>query len=258
MSKPKGGGDMKKKLGIVIVLFLILSVGMIGFLFVTGTGYVKGRLMKNENSYMIVNDKDAMYFSVTKGMEKRLEKMSTGDEIMIVHGLVLTSFPSSTDAKALIKLSDGDESDLPVETIAQFTAYDLSQEREIVTSSHEDDFIKLVIPEGWEYEVKEFKEEGYQEFGIYFWPEGQTEGKLALMCAGESWGVCGTGLTTKEVRLGNYRAVKYIYHSDQFWTFLRFDYPETNYVVYNEGADRWLKEYGVEAFTILSSVEFPE
>ena len=176
MSRLKGGGDMKKKLGIVIVLFLILSVGMIGFLFVTGTGYVKGRLMKNENSYMIVNDKDAMYFSVTKGMEKRLEKMSTGDEIMIVHGLVLTSFPSSTDAKALIKLSDGDESDLPVETIAQFTAYDLSQEREIVTSSHEDDFIKLVIPEGWEYEVKEFKEEGYQEFGIYFWPEGQTEG----------------------------------------------------------------------------------
>ena len=72
MSKPKGGGDMKKKLGIVIVLFLILSVGMIGFLFVTGTGYVKGRLLKNENSYMIVNDKDAMYFSVTKGMEKRL------------------------------------------------------------------------------------------------------------------------------------------------------------------------------------------
>lgn len=249
---------MKKKLGIVIAFFLILSVGMVGFLFVMGTGYVKGRLLKNENSYMIVNDKDAMYFSVTKVMEKRLEKMSTGDEIIIVHGFVEESFPSRADAKVLIKLSDGDELDLPMETIAQFTAPYPYQPGRMVTSNHENDSITLEIPVGWEYEVKEFVEEGYQEFGIYFWPEGQTEGKLALMCAGESWGVCGTGLTTKEVMIGEYRAIKYIYDSDKFWTFLRFDYPEINYVVYNEGADTWLKEYGVEAFQILSTVQLPK
>ena len=249
---------MKKKLAIVIMLVMVLSVGMIGVMAFTGNGYVKGRLLKNENSYMILNEKDAMYFSATKGMEKRLEKMNSGDEILIVHGPVEESFPARTDAKILMKLSDGDESDLPAETIAQFTAPYPYQPGHVVSSSHENNYITLEIPEGWEYEVKEYTEPGYQEFGISFWPEGQTEGRLALMCAGESWGVCGTGLTTQDIMIGEYSAIKYIYHSDEFWTFLRLDYPEMNYVVYNEGADIWLNEYGVEAFQILSTVQLPK
>ena len=249
---------MKKKIGILCGSLLFLVICALGILIFSGNGFVKGRLMKQNDSCLLVNEDTAMYMSVSKGMEKRLEKMSNGDEILLVHGAVEESFPARTRAVILIKLSDGVEADLPQETLNQFITPAPFQPGTNVTSSHEDKFINLVIPNGWEYEVKEFEEEGYQEFGIYFWPEGQIEGRLALMCAGENWAVCGTGLTTKEVVVGEYGAVKYIYDGDKFWTFLRFEYPEISYVVYNEGAEVWWDAYGAEAMQILSTVQLPK
>ena len=60
--------------------------------------------------------------------------------------------------------------------------------------------MRLVKLEGWEYEIDEYAE-GVYDFGISFWPKGQSEGKLKLHYY-DAFGVCGTGLSSKEIVIG--------------------------------------------------------
>ena len=68
-----------------------------------------------------------------------------------------------------------------------------------VSASHGEHTLSISIPEGWEYEIKEYSDES-SSFGIYFWPEGETEGKLSFLYY-DAWGVCGTGLEVRQSKL---------------------------------------------------------
>ena len=112
----------------------------------------------------------------------------------------------------------------------------------------------LSIPKGWNYELIEPEKEGADNFGICFWPEGQTEGKIKFMYY-DAWGVCGTGLEEIKIQLGEYSAYQGTYDNKDVWNFISLIDTQGHYVVLNEGADVWWDMYGEDAMSILATVK---
>ncbi|MBQ8812930.1 MAG: hypothetical protein IJZ85_00310 [Lachnospiraceae bacterium] len=111
--------------------------------------------------------------------------------------------------------------------------------------------MRLLKLEGWEYEIDEYAEDVY-DFGISFWPKGQSEGKLKLHYY-DVFGVCGTGLSSKEIVIGERTAHLGSYGGPVGWDFISFNDTPGSYVFMNEGASAWWDQYGDEALRIVES-----
>ena len=256
---------MKKRLSVVLVIVFLALVGF-GIIILNGNQFVVGRLWKQEGSYMIVNEEDAMYMNVSESMKNKLDKMSTGDEILLMHGFVETSYPAITDAKFVLKLSQGDEGDLPQGTLDRFVLSDVVLDSNVdsdmivdvpasvVECEYEGYWFTLEIPENWKYEIQEFTEEDYYDFGLYFWPKDEKEGRIGVLST-EMFAVCGTGLETKKVMFGDFEANQGTYDGNDVWDFMTFSFEDRDFVALNEGMDVWWTEYGEEAMNILSTIE---
>jgi len=109
--------------------------------------------------------------------------------------------------------------------------------------------IRLTVPHGWKYEITEQGEDN--DFGISFWPESKTEGKVSVYHQ-THFGVCGTGLTVKDITLGRYEASQGSYGSS--WDYIILGNTPGTYVVMNEGANQWWGEYGQQAMEILDTL----
>lgn len=117
--------------------------------------------------------------------------------------------------------------------------------------------IRLEIPGGWEWEESPYDEDTGL-FGIRFWPAGQ-EGKAALYCWTQSFGVCGTGLTEEEINFeSGLRAMMGTYDNEACWNFISFRDVPGDYVVINEGCESWWPDCGEQAMMILNTAEFGE
>ena len=111
--------------------------------------------------------------------------------------------------------------------------------------------ISLSIPDGWEYETEVWTD--IEDFSITFWPAGRPEGKIrARYCRG--FGVCGVGLESEKIRLGNYEAWKGTFDNHKVWDFINLIGTPGSYVIENEGAGQWWDEYGGEAMQILNTL----
>ncbi len=127
-----------------------------------------------------------------------------------------------------------------------------TKEEERVSYSHGTVSLSISIPEGWEYEIEEYQEGG-ANFGINFRPTDQTEGILKFHYH-EFFGVCGTGLSEEIITLGEYEARQGTFDNGKVWDFISLRNEEGVYVIMNNGADHWLKEYMEEAMEILNTI----
>lgn len=118
--------------------------------------------------------------------------------------------------------------------------------------------IELALPNGWEYSIKEYREDGYT-FGISFWPAGQAGGKLSVNYYPNGFGVCGTGLSQVEYTFDNGETA-YIgtYDNKPVWDFISFRNTPGDYAVINEGADVWWPDYKEEAASILQTLQLAQ
>ena len=119
--------------------------------------------------------------------------------------------------------------------------------------------ISLAIPTGWEYSISVGGDASSDEFGITFWPEGETE--LFIDVGYHSaWGVCGTGLEQTKITLGDYSAVQGTYDNKEIWDFIHFQVEDTkgSYVALNAGTEEWWDEYGTEVMEILATIQITE
>ena len=116
------------------------------------------------------------------------------------------------------------------------------------------DGLELYIPEGWEYGLQE-----QGRVGIRFWPAGETGGVVAVEHYPGHFGVCGTGLSQREVTVGGYPAYEGVYDKKRAWSFISLhETPgEGSYVVHNEGAD-WLASRNDEVMAILNTLRIKE
>lgn len=118
--------------------------------------------------------------------------------------------------------------------------------------------MELALPDGWEYSVEEFEEDGYT-FGISFWPAGQTEGKIRLNYYTSGFGVCGTGLAQEEYTFRNgEKAYIGTYDNKPVWDFISFRNAPGDYALLNEGADDWWEEHKEEAVSILHTIQLAD
>ncbi len=124
----------------------------------------------------------------------------------------------------------------------------------IAECSHEDDGIRLTIPEGWSYAVEEYNQDSGR-FGIRFWPQG-PEGAVGLYCRDNRLLVCGTGLETQDITFeSGLKGSMGTFDRGEVWDFITFQEVEGHYVALTEDADEWWSEYREEAMEILGSAE---
>ena len=112
---------MKNKAWLILLLSFIgviiaLAVA-IGFLAIKGMGISYGLYLeaKNDSSMMVV-DNSPMRMS---GRSDRdiFAGLESGDRILVIHSAIAESYPGQTGAYAVIKLKNGDKSDIPTGVI---------------------------------------------------------------------------------------------------------------------------------------------
>ena len=82
-----------------------------------------GYSLKCENdSYMIIDERGSpIRYSYNKVLGTDVEKLTDGDRILIISDLINESYPGSTSAHFIIKLEDGDISDIPEATLVSLS-----------------------------------------------------------------------------------------------------------------------------------------
>ena len=82
-----------------------------------------GHSLNCENDvYMIIDERGSpIRYSYKKAHGTDVEKLTDGDRILIISDLINESYPASTSARFIIKLGDGDISDIPENTLMSFS-----------------------------------------------------------------------------------------------------------------------------------------
>lgn len=109
---------MKKLFISLMIIILTAVVGFIAFMS-GGKSLLTGYSLKCGNgSYMIIEENGSpIRYSFNKALGTDVRKLSDGDRILIISDLINESYPGSTSAYFVLKLSDGDIEDIPKETL---------------------------------------------------------------------------------------------------------------------------------------------
>lgn len=251
---------------ILAVFLLITAVVVIGAGVMTAKGYgiTKGRcLITGTGSYMLIDENNSPIEMSNRSEKDLFADLSSGDEILVLHDGIQESYPAGTGVYYCKKLSDGKPEDISASVIESLTELGwLAKKVEgtRVECVGENYSFSIIIPEGWEYKVcfgnSLFIENAEEapDNTIAFWPKGQEEGKI-LFSYENSFGVCGTGLESKTVYLGEHIGNMGTYDNDESWSFIVVD---KTYVITNHGADEWWSEYGDEVMDILSTIDYEQ
>lgn len=112
---------MKRGLIILLVLALIAG-GIVGFLAVNSLGISTGRcLIANDGSVMLVKEDYGPIVISHTGNEWMFRGLSTGDLILVAHGLIMESYPAQSGAAFVLRLGGGSIDDIPRQTIDELT-----------------------------------------------------------------------------------------------------------------------------------------
>ena len=109
-----------------ILIFMVLLLIIVGFFTVTtlnSTAIIKGYSLKCESDiYMIIDERGSpVHYSYNKAVGEDVENLTDGDRILIISDLINESYPGSTSAHFILKLEDGDITDIPEETLASLS-----------------------------------------------------------------------------------------------------------------------------------------
>ncbi len=257
---------MKRILILAVCVMLILSGCGIKEVYELSTS--KGRVLICDNgSFMCIVDGSPILLDVST--LKDVDKYTDGDLIRVWHDGVEESYPARTKAYKIKLIEKGMMADVDP-SVAQnlcdmgWIEYDDMVQRyadadyiincdtpsENVTCEYLYCDMSLNIPDNWTYEVKESDDECY----IRFRPDSEMEGWVVLECHSMQFAVCGTGLETKETRIGGYSASVGYYYSDGIFSFIRFNDTSGEYVVRNVSNNDWFSEHENEIMSILDTV----
>lgn len=117
--------------------------------------------------------------------------------------------------------------------------------------------ISISLPDGWGYEACPIDSDdlAYGEYGIHFYPEGVSEGYIALTYY-EWFGVCGTGLKEEEITIAGNDAYMGTYDNHDYWDFISFQGENEGVVALTYSVSDWWSDYGDQALDILGTLVF--
>lgn len=257
----------KKK---IIVLTLICAVFIIGIsvfsvILSSDIGISTGNILVSSNgSYFLIRNNTPIRLSAYSEQKNALPDLENGDKVLVIHDGIAESYPASTLCRFCIKVGNGNISDIPKEVISTMTDLGwLSNTSEEIKAS--DDWeniditkqnanISLALPEGWKYSENSNPNGG---FAVKIYHHSDPENNVAIEFT-ESFGVCGTGLRTEEIKINKYRASMGIYDNNPTFNYIVFDDTPGFYVIYNNGDVSWWQKYENELKTIFSSIRIAE
>jgi len=111
--------------------------------------------------------------------------------------------------------------------------------------------IAVTLKDGWAYDIEDTDS---AEFSVNIYPIGQKENRLRIAYY-NGFGVCGTGLTQETIILGGYEAWMGTYDNRSVWDFICLRGLPGDYVIMNEGGEKWWSEYGEDAMQILATLK---
>ena len=105
--------------------------------------------------------------------------------------------------------------------------------------------VSIPLLSGWDYQIEEYHADG-MSYGVSFRPVGE-EGWIDF----HYWpffGVCGTGLETREFGNGSMG----IYDGSDIWSFISYPASKGNFVATTHGVDGWWENKGDVALSIIT------
>ena len=113
----KKRGQYKTRLLLIGAMMAVVFV--FGWVTSGGLGITKGPCIKTAEEDCIIVMADSPVKMINSTNRKRpFKKYSTGDEILIIHGAVMESYPGQTQVHWAIKLSGGDKDNVPQDILA--------------------------------------------------------------------------------------------------------------------------------------------
>ena len=106
----------------IVVIVLIVAVAAVGTMLNRGYGISTGRYLEATNgSSLLIRGNSPIRMS--NGTERDLFRhLATGDKILVIHDGINESYPGSTGAYAVFRLSKGAAGDIPQEVADQLVA----------------------------------------------------------------------------------------------------------------------------------------
>lgn len=125
-----------------------------------------------------------------------------------------------------------------------------------VTSSGTYGDLSVIIPESWNATVctEGSDKMVYGLYGLILKPKDASKGQIELFCA-DTFGVCGTGLTQKEMTLAGYKAHMGTYHEGKYWDFVVFTNKKPQIVAQHTDCSSWTDDMWNNAMKILDTVK---
>jgi hypothetical protein len=110
---------MKKILVTFVAIVILIATAFIFLVSSGGQTVLTGHSLECENDiYMIIDERGSpIRYSYKKALGTDVEKLTDGDRILIISDLINESYPGSTSARFILKLEDGDISDIPEATL---------------------------------------------------------------------------------------------------------------------------------------------
>ena len=107
--------------------------------------------------------------------------------------------------------------------------------------------VSVPLLSGWEYKIEEYSAEG-MSYGVSFRPSGE-EGWIDFHYW-PTFGVCGTGLETKEFGNGTMGT----YDGGAIWNYISYPASKGNFVATTQNVNSWWPQYKDEAMAIITQV----
>ena len=148
---------MKKKIlipvCIVLSILIIFSVSSVFLINRYSLSVSQGLyLSANDNTPMMIQMNSPIKLNNLTNNENLFDKLSDGDEILVIHDGIQESYPGATGVYAVFKLTDGELSDIPENVLVSlselgwYTIKDNSHETEETTKTENNLINKDVIP----------------------------------------------------------------------------------------------------------------
>lgn len=110
---------MKKVLISAMAIIVVAVTAFTVFMASGSKSFISGYSLRCHNDiYMIIEETGSpIRYSFSSAVGTNVEKLRDGDRILIISDLINESYPGSTRAYVVLKLSDGEVSDIPENTL---------------------------------------------------------------------------------------------------------------------------------------------
>ena len=175
---------MKKTiLRIIIVLVAVMLLAaaiLLAFGMRQKIRFSEAQYMETAHGHMLLINGSPVSIS---GKDRSFKNLTTGDKVLVAHGLIAESYPGQAKAYLCIKRADGTASDIPAGILQSlremgWIAESSAEKGKTVTYEYGCVTMSLTLPKNWESQTLQ-PAEGIHMYGVQFGPKG-SDATVAL------------------------------------------------------------------------------